>query len=79
MPYAKKTFGIRIWEVEGCPAFDVNNFRPAGTDGISVYMTGIECEIYTQKDNYALWIGERPENTKWVEDEFGGHWEWVVD
>lgn len=79
MPYAKKTFGIRIWEVEGCPAFDVKNFKPAGTDGVSVYMTGIECEIYTQKDNYALWIGERPENTKWVEDEFGGHWEWVVD
>lgn len=79
MYYAKKINGVRIWEVEGCPAFDVSKFEPAGTDGVSVYMMRIEYDIYTQKDNYALWIGERPENTKWVEDEFGGHWEWVVD
>ena len=30
-----------------------------------------------QNDNYALWVGERPENTKWVEDSHGGHWEWT--
>lgn len=33
--------------------------------------------ILTQADNYALWVGERPEDTRWVEDSLGGHWEWT--
>ena len=38
-----------------------------------------ESLMYNQLDNYAIWIGERPDNTRWVDDKFGGHWEWILD
>lgn len=38
----------------------------------------VEAIICTQRNNYALWVGERPSNTKWVQnDGRGGHWEWT--
>ena len=36
-----------------------------------------EATMSLQADNYALWASERPINTTWVNDKFGGHWEWT--
>ena len=27
--------------------------------------------------SYALWVGEKPDNVKFVDDAHGGHWEWI--
>lgn len=27
--------------------------------------------------SYALWVGEKPDNVKFVNDSHGGHWEWI--
>lgn len=67
--------------VEKSPIFDKSKYRTKDTgvgDGSFWYiMTEGEEIIYSQADNYALWVGERPSNTKWVNDKFGGHWEWT--
>ena len=76
----------RIWVIDtpntpGGAEYTNSQFDPSkyeiSSDGWTYYVTGIEKLIYTQKDNYALWIGERPTNTKFVNDEHGGHWEWT--
>ena len=61
------------------PHFDPTGYETVeDADGILCYKfyAGEEA-IYTQADNYALWIGERPEDTVWVDDPLGGHWEWT--
>ena len=63
------------------PIFDKSKYKTldAGIgDGAFWYVvTNGEAIIYSQADNYALWVGERPSNTKLVDDKFGGHWEWT--
>lgn len=80
MRYWNKTFGFHLEDFDESPFFDVSKYETSTSYGVTtVFMTAGEHTIYTQKDNYALWVGERPENTKFVNDEFGGHWEWIVD
>ena len=67
--------------LEKSPIFDKSKYKTLDTgigDGTFWYaVTKGEDIIYGQADNYALWVGERPSNTKWVNDKFGGHWEWT--
>lgn len=58
------------------PIFDQSKYELTPS-GLSCYLTEGEVIIYTQQDNYALWVGEQPSNTKWVNDNLGGHWEWT--
>lgn len=48
-------------------------------DGIGEMITDGELALRQQGDHgeYALWVGEKPDNVKFVEDEHGGHWEWI--
>lgn len=69
-------------EVENNPRFDGSRYELVKYDEFDktrwdYVMTYGEAMMYLQDDNYALWVGERPANTRWVDDKFGGHWEWV--
>ena len=46
-------------------------------DGWYYFVPQGEAMMFLQADNYALWVGERPSNTTWVNDKFGGHGEWT--
>jgi len=61
--------------LEACPRFDKTKYNKS-EDGWYYEVPQGEAMMYLQADNYALWVGERPSNTKWVDDKFGGHWEW---
>jgi len=63
-------------ELEACSRFDKTKYT-LSEDGWYYSVAQGEAIMYLQADNYALWVGERPENTKWVDDKFGGHWEWT--
>ncbi len=65
--------------LEKSPIFDKSKFKLKDLgDGNYMYEVTVgESIIYSQADNYALWVGKRPSNTKWVDDKFGGHWEWT--
>ena len=71
-------------DTPNCPGgaeYTNSQFNPSKynvtSDGYYYDVSPLDKMIYTQKDNYALWIGERPANTKFVNDEHGGHWEWT--
>lgn len=66
-------------EVECYPRFKEGMFEkiPISDDRYQYYISIGDFNILTQADNYALWVGERPESTRWVEDSLGGHWEWT--
>lgn len=59
-----------------CPRFDSTKYE-LSEDGWYYKVPFGEAMMYMQADNYALWVGERPSNTKWVDDNLGGHWEWT--
>ena len=61
--------------LEACSRFDKTKYNKS-EDGWYYEVPQGEAMMYLQADNYALWVGERPSNTKWVDDKFGGHWEW---
>lgn len=62
-------------KLDACPRFDKSKYKKT-EDGWYYEVPQGEAMMYLQADNYALWVGERPSNTKWVDDKFGGHWEW---
>ena len=78
--WSEKTLGEPKY-LEKCPIFDKSKFkkldRKIGDGSFWYDVTAGESIIYGQADNYALWVGKRPSNTKWVDDKFGGHWEWT--
>lgn len=65
--------------LEKSPVFDKSKFKikDLGDGNYYYIVTAGEAIIYGQADNYALWVGKQPKNTKWVDDKFGGHWEWT--
>lgn len=71
-------FSFNAYEIECYPRFKDGMFEKIDYGDSYYYSISIgDYNILTQADNYALWVGERPENTKWVEDSLGGHWEWT--
>lgn len=78
---AKAGFWSKVYcypadDLEACPRFDKTKYKIT-EDGWYYEVPQGEAMMYLQADNYALWVGERPSNTKWVDDKFGGHWEWT--
>jgi hypothetical protein len=65
--------------LEKSPVFDKSKFKikDQGDGNYYYIVTAGEAIIYGQADNYALWVGKQPKNTKWVNDKLGGHWEWT--
>lgn len=73
-PVWNKIYPYESEELDKIPRFDGSKYEKDNTR----YIISLgDLTMYTQLDNYALWVGERPENTKWVDDKFGGHWEWT--
>lgn len=72
----KKKYAYDANALEACPRFDKTKYEKS-EDGWYYFVPQGEAMMFLQADNYALWIGTRPSNTKWVDDKFGGHWEWT--
>lgn len=72
----KKKYAYDANALEACPRFDKSKYTKS-EDGWYYFVPQGEAMMFLQADNYALWVGERPSNTTWVNDKFGGHWEWT--
>lgn len=72
----KKKYAYDANALEACSRFDKTKYEKS-EDGWYYFVPQGEAMMFLQADNYALWVGERPSNTTWVNDKFGGHWEWT--
>lgn len=66
-------------KVAKCAGWNREDWIDLDRDGFYEIITTGEEIMRTQggDGSYALWVGEKPDNVRFVDDSRGGHWEWI--